>query len=273
MRQITILFLLFISSSLSFCCLGQFELKERSRITQTKPDFRVDELGYFTFFTKDRIEKNDTNGVLLFKQSVKLLGKIDCIDVSNPMRPMVFFKEQQVVAFFDNTLTPHQQITRLSDLDISYATLACYSNQSNRFWIYDQDNSKLIQFNQELKKMIETQNLAGLLALDNPIQLLERNNILYLVDENKGVYLFDMYGTFIEFVEITGVEWIQADENTLYYIQDAHLWSLNRRTKNKFKIALKETFSPYFQYSKKKFYFALEKNLIVYEILPLKNDD
>ena len=256
------LFLITITS----CIWGQFSLAINGKIDRVKDNFRVDELGYYTFFDHDMIEKLDTNGTPMFRQSVKMYGKIDCIDVSSPMKPLVFFQEQQAFIFLDNTLTPYQRPTRMSDLGVSYGTLICYSNQSDRFWIYDQDNSKLTLYLNDGRKHIETDNLAGILDIQNPIQLLERNGFLYLVDEHSGVFVFDMFGTFIDFFKIPTVEWIQAGERNIYYIQDGKLWSLNRKTRQTFYSELNGITSIVFQYSKKRFYFSAAKEIIVCEI-------
>jgi hypothetical protein len=154
------------------------------------------------------------------------------LDLSNPMKIMCFFLEQQLITFLDNTLTPYQQTARLTDLDVSYGSLVCYATQSDRFWVYDLDNSKLIQFLDDGKKHLETSNLAGILAITDPIQLLERNGVVHLVDLHKGVFLFDMFGTFIEFVSLPGVEWIQADEFNVFWISEGKMNAWNRRTKD-----------------------------------------
>ena len=249
---------------------AQFKLKEKTSFEKPRQQFRVDELGFYTFFDKDMLEKYDTSGVRLFRQSVKTYGKIDCIDVSNPMKPLVFFREQQVIAFLDNTLTPYQQTTKLSDLGISYGTLVCYSTQSDRFWVFDQDNSKLVLLLQDGRKHLESENLAGLLAIENPVQLIERNSLLYLVDEFKGVFIFDMFGTFVEFVDLPSIQWIQVDEHNIYYLADSILFSFNRRTRAVLQTKVDAVTDVQFQYSKKRFYFSVGKQILVCEIIPEK---
>jgi len=256
--------------TLSFSGIAQFELDRKLSFEKPREHFRVDELGYYTFFDKDMIEKYDTNSVRLFRQSVKTSGKIDCIDVSNPMKPLVFFREQQVITFLDNTLTPYQNTTKLSDLGISYGTLVCYSTQSDRFWVYDQDNSKLVLFLQNGKKHLETENLAGLLDIQNPIQLIERNSLLYLVDEFHGVFVFDMYGTFVEFFELPTIQWIQVDEHNIYYLTESSLYSLHRKTRISLTTQIDSVKGVEFQYSKKRFYFTVGKQILVCEIIPQK---
>jgi len=186
---------------------SQLKLVEWRSFTAKTAQFRVDPLGYPIWFEKDAIYKMDTTGNLMFQQSVKAFGHITDMDLINPMKYLVFFREQQCIGFFDNTFTPYQQKTRLSDLGISYATLVCYSMQFDRFWVFDQDNSKLVLFNSDGKRTLETENLNGLIGLSEPVQMMERFGNLYLVDEDRGVYIFDMFGALINFVEVPKIQW------------------------------------------------------------------
>lgn len=228
--------------------------------------FRVDPLGYMIYFEKDAVYKMDTTGTLIFQQSLKAYGDITDMDVISPMKYLLFFREQQSIGFFDNTFTPYQSRTRLSDLDVSYATLVCYSMQFDRFWLFDQDNSKLILFNSDGKRSLETENLNGIIGLEEPVQMLERFGKLYLVDDGRGVYIFDMFGSLINFVEIKGIQWIQVDANNFFYIADEHLCGYNFRTKSKFKVALQGESLPLFQYVKEKLYVLTKKTLHVFKV-------
>jgi hypothetical protein len=262
LRVVVLLFIL--------CCgvtFGQEQLALRKvgERELVKPNFRVDGLGYIHYFDRDQIVKYDTTGVLLFKQSIKSYGKINDIDLSNPMKILCFFLEQQLITFLDNTLTPYKQTARLTDLDVSYGSLVCYATQSDRFWVYDLDNSKLILFLDDGKKHLETLNLAGMLDITDPVQMLETNGVIHLVDWHKGVFLFDMFGTFIEFVAMPGVEWIQADEWNVYWLSEGKLNAWNHRTKGNFSLPTEGVTSTFFQYSKRRFYMLTGKKITIFD--------
>lgn len=228
--------------------------------------FRIDPLGYQIWFEKDAVYKMDTTGNQMFQQSVKAYGRITDMDVINPMKYLVFFREQQMIGFFDNTFSPYQQKTRLADLNVSYATLVCYSMQFDRFWVYDQDNSKLILFNSHGKRTAETENLNGLVNLQEPVQMLERNGMLYLVDEHRGVYIFDMFGSLINFVKVTNIEWIQVDENNFYYFLDEQFCMYNFKTNSFFKIEVTGNYESVFQLNKGKVFFLLEQFMWIFKM-------
>lgn len=260
----TILSIVFLC--LSFICFSQIELKLNRTYEAKTKQFRVDPLGYVIWFDHDAVYKMDTTGVQLFQQSLKAYGDITDMDVISPMKYLLFFREQQAIGFFDNTFTPYQQRTRLSNLDVSYATLLCYSMQFDRFWIFDQDNSKLIQFNSDGKKSIETENLNGLIGIQEPVQMLERFGNLYVVDSGRGVYIFDVFGALVNFIEIKGVEWIQVNENNIFYLEKGHFCGYNFKTKSKFSVALSFDGSPIFQMVKDKIYILKDQALQVFEM-------
>jgi hypothetical protein len=245
---------------------GQVELKFVRNLPSRTGQFRVDPLGHTIFFERDAVYKMDTTGNLLFQQSLKAYGAITDLDVTSPMKYLVFFREQQAIGFFDNTFTPYQSRTRLSELGVSYATLVCYSMQFDRFWVYDQDNSKLILFNSDGKQSLETDNLQGLVGIVEPVQMLERNGNLYLVDEGRGVYIFDMFGVLIRFVEVQGIQWIQVNENNFFYIIGNQLGAYNFRTNSKFQITLPAQFDTTFQLIKNKIYLFSYRELQVHKL-------
>lgn len=243
---------------------SQINFKLERNLEAKTSNFRIDPLGYLIFFEKDAVYKMDTSKNLLFQQSLKSYGEITDMDVINPMKYLVFFREQQAIGFFDNTFTPYQTGTRLSDLQVSYATLVCYSMQFDRFWVFDQDNSKLILFNTDGKRSLETENLNGLIGLQDPIQMLERNGHLYIVDKDKGVYIFDMFGSLINFIPVKGIQWIQVDTDNFYFVLDKNLGVHNFRTKSSFKIPLILNFQSLFQIVKGKFYLTIGKEMHQY---------
>jgi hypothetical protein len=242
---------------------GQLKLSEGPSFSAKTAEFRVDPLGYPIWFAKDAVYKMDTTGNLMFQQSVKAFGDITDMDLINPMKYLVFFREQQSIGFFDNTFTPYQQKTSLTDLGISYATLVCYSMQFDRFWVYDQDNSTLVLFNSDGKRSREIENLNGLIGLQEPVQMLERFGNLYVVDENRGVYIFDMFGALINFIDVPNIKWIDVDANNFFYIDQAQLCGYNFRTKSKFCTPISGIPSPKFQFVKQRFYVLFKDVLKV----------
>ena len=210
-----------------------WELKEL-----TSPIWNIDAFGNIILAEKDNIRKLDSTGRQLFVQSSKNLGVISSIDPSNPMKTLVFSEQQQIVSYIDNTLSKQQEIIELDEFELSYVTLIATSAQPDKFWIYDQDNSKIVLISKNELQRQRIENTQGLLGCKDILQLFEHEKYLYLIDKQKGIFQFDMYGTLTNRWEISGINWLQIEGNYAYFLSDGsmQIYHLNDLTSTTFQI-------------------------------------
>lgn len=198
----------------------------------------VDPMGKVIVSKRDVLIKLDTSFRVQFSQSNKRFGEISKLDARHSLKTLVFSKDQQLVGFIDNTLTFQEGIKELSQEDISYATDVCYSGQTNRYWVYDADNSKLVLFDNSLGNKTEINNLAAITGAAEPTSFFESHNQLILFYKGIGTYIFDYYGTLLRFIDDEKMEAIHTSKNFLYYIEEEQMFRLNLVTLNKISIAL-----------------------------------
>jgi WD40 repeat protein len=182
----------------------------------------------------NEIHKMNKAGDTLFVYSSNLYGNIAKLDVSNPMRPLIYYAESQKVIVTDNTLSKQQlQIINLDEIDLYQTITIANSSFDNGIWIYDQSNFQLIKINTFLKKTLETGNLSQILAKDNfsPIKMQEANGLLYLECKNNGILVFDMYGTFYKNLGLTNILHWNVANDLLFFITDSEISSFNIKTK------------------------------------------
>jgi len=162
--------------------------------------WNIDQLNHIYIAEGSTITKYDSDGKVQFSQSIKSLGEISSIDVLNPLKICLFSKSQQKICFTDNTLTPINECISLIKYDLGYISNICPSNRQNKIWMWDSNNSKILQIdNVNPNKTISvTSNLNGIIMLNDPIFLREINNHLYAIDTNNKLYLFDIFGSLIE---------------------------------------------------------------------------
>lgn len=220
--KFTVLILLFAPifcwSQDSINWIFNWELKEL-----TSPIWNVDAFGNIVLAEKDNIRKLDSTGRQLFIQSSKNLGVISSIDPSNPMKTLVFSEQQQIVSYIDNTLSKQQEMIELSDFELSYVTQIATSAQPDKFWIYDQDNSKIVLIAKNKLQSQRIENIQGLLGCKDIVQLFEHEKYLYLIDKQKGIFQFDLYGTLTNRWEIKGINWLQIEGNYAYFLANGQL--------------------------------------------------
>ena len=198
----------------------------------------VDPMGKVIISKRDVLIKLDTSFSIQFSQSNKRFGEISKIDARHSLKSLVFSKDQQLVGFIDNTLTFQEGMMELSEEDISYATDVCYSSQTNRYWVYDADNSKLVLFDNSLGNKTEINNLAAITGGSEPTSFFESHNQLILFYKGIGTYIFDYYGTLLRFIDDKKMEAIHTSKDFLYFIEEGKMIRLNLKTLNRISIAL-----------------------------------
>ena len=198
----------------------------------------VDPMGKVIYSKKDVLIKLDSNFQVLFSQSIKGFGTISDIDARHALKTLIFSEDQQSIAFLDNTLTYHQSVKDLSLSNISYATNVSYSAQSNRYWVYDVDNTKLMLFDEMRNQPSVIENLAGILGSLHVDMVREMENYLLILDKSKGVYLFDYYGSMIDFVETDKALNVALNKGFIYYLTSENLIRFDLRTRDEVLINL-----------------------------------
>lgn len=230
MRFLIFLFLLFSSAN---CLYGQQKLWVlQNDYTIDQIDYwDVDPMGKIIYSKKDVLIKLDSNFQIMFRQSIKEFGTISDIDARHALKILIFSEDQQSIAFLDNTLTYHQSVKDLSLSEISYATDVSYSAQSNRYWVYDADNTKLMLFDELRNKPTVIENLAGILGSLHVDMVREMENYLIILDKSKGIYLFDIYGSMVDFIATEDALNVSLNKGFLYYLTTKNLVRFDLRSR------------------------------------------
>ena len=192
--------------------------------------WNVDTFGNLIVSDGDKMQKFDSLGNQTFSQSNKTWGNISCIDASNPMKVLIFSEDQQLISYVDNTLSKQQELIELNDHNLSYVTLVTTSGQPDKFWVYDQDNSKIVLIARNVIQQQRIENIRGLLGCENVKQIIEKDNNLYLIDGEQGILKFDLYGTFISKWEMKGVNFVHIENDFAYFIRENKLQVMELET-------------------------------------------
>ena len=177
----------------------------------------TDQFGYYYEINDTQIKKYSIKGELDCSYSNNVLGVIANVDVSNPQKILVYFRDFTKVLILDITLSPTSEVVDLTDLELDETTLVCRS-YNDGIWYYDPIRFELIRKNQELTTTNSSGNLANL--LNKNIQanyLIEHNNKLYLNDILNGVLVFDNYGSYLKTLPINGLTNFQVKDKLLIY--------------------------------------------------------
>lgn len=159
--------------------------------------FELDRLGRIWVADKNNhIHLYDQDGNKNYSFTDNRLGKITSIDTSNPLKVMVFYADNGMLLFLDNTLKEIEHI-KLSDsgkfLNVSAAALS----NDHQIWIYDWQWKRIFKINASFEILKETKIFHDLGLVDfKPEMLTEKSNVLLAAERNNGFVLFDNLGQF-----------------------------------------------------------------------------
>lgn len=202
--------------------------------------WNVNPINQVIFTSGGSIYKLDTNFKVMFTQSDKDFGAISKIDASHSLKTLVFSEDQQMVGVLDNTLTFQEGKLDLSQIDVGYATQVCYSNQSRRFWIYDEVNSRLIRVEGVNASSVQSEisNLQGMIHESSSPIIEENNHQLFLFYPGSGLYIFDYYGSLYRKIEDKKAIAMEATANAVFFLRPDVIIRINRTTGDKEEIHL-----------------------------------
>ncbi len=258
----------------SFVVLSQNEVnwtQKASFSIDSNDIWTIDVLGNTYITKKETIQKYDSLGKFKFSQSQKSSGRLSSIQTINTMKLVAFSEEQQEICFFDNTLTPYESCIDFEDYNISYASSVAVSSQPDKFWVYDQLNSRLHLLSlEQTDQAQEIENIKGMLNSIQLTSMFENNQFLYLIDLNQGVFILDIYGSIVNFIKRKNFKSFQVDEQNYYFTQEDNLLIINKETNQETTLPL--PFNGIFEFKKSinGYFFRSSKEIRKYHLFLVK---
>ena len=193
--------------------------------------FDIDKFGqFYTVDIHGELSKSDSKGTTTHSFSSNTLGELKSIDVSNPLKVLLFYRDFQHVVFLDNTLseTGRYSLDALGALDVSAVGL---SNENN-MWIYDPSESKLKKIDQDGNPLISSSQLVTYLGDLQPEHIIEAENYVIINDPDKGLYLFDTFGNYINSLKYNGIQSISTADKQVRFVHDGKYigWNMDNYT-------------------------------------------
>ena len=158
------------------------------------------------------------------------LGNIYSVDVSDPLRILIFYKDYNQVVWVDNFLSEISSPIWLDDLGIDQVEMVCSSSQGG-FWVFNSLNNQLQYFDVNLKLIHESPTLNTLTGPDiSPSFMIEKSRLLYLNVPGIGILVFDRFGNYSKTLPVYVPSFFQVTDQYLYYLKEDGLYSYNLRT-------------------------------------------
>jgi hypothetical protein len=196
-------------------------------------DFSVDNFGnIFILYENGQLKKLNPNGdSLAVFNNVKRYGKLFSIDVTNPLKILLYYKDFSTVVILDRLLNT-RAIVDLRKLNL-YQVKAIGQSYDNNIWVFDELESKLKRITEDGKLLDQSTDFRMLFdSVPSPQYIIDQSKQLYLYDPSKGVYLFDYYGAFKSRIPFVGWSDFAVINNILFGRDQEHLFRYEPGTFN-----------------------------------------
>jgi hypothetical protein len=180
-------------------------------------DFTVDNLGNLYLVNQTgQIKKIGPAGdsIAVFN-NVRQYGKIYHMDVTNPLKLLLYFKDFGTIVILDRFLNARGSVDlRRQQL---FQVRAIGQSYDNNIWVFDELENKLKRVSEDGRVLDQSTDFRLLFdSTPSPQFIVDQNRQLYLYDSVKGVYLFDYYGAFKNRIQLTGWSEFTVIANVLY---------------------------------------------------------
>ncbi len=199
-------------------------------------NFFADALGnLYLQLPNNGIKKFDNNGdsVGLFND-VRRYGNLESMDVSNPLKVILFYRDFAAIAVLDRFLNLRNTIDLRQSGVLQPAAVA--QSYDNNYWVFDAIEYKLKKIDDMGGIAFSTADFRLLFnEIFLPQVIIDDNAKLYLYDINYGWMIFDYYGGFLQKVPAAGWADVQVLPNKLCGRKDAYWmeYAYNTFTENK----------------------------------------
>ncbi len=194
-------------------------------------DFYVDNFqNIYLISESNQIKKiNDRFDSLAVYNEVRKYGDIASLDVNNPLKIAVFYKDFATIVVLDRYLSFRNRID-LRKAGIPEVT-AFSQSFDNNYWIFDpidntikkiDDNGRILQRFNDFRLLFN--------FTFNPNTIIDQNNFIYLFDQNYGWLIFDYNGSLKQKLPAKDLTNVQVANNELVGQKDGKLVFLHPKT-------------------------------------------
>ncbi len=135
--------------------------------------------------------KGDSAGIF---NDVKKYGNPTLLDISNPLKILLYYKSFSTVVVLDRFLSFRNSINFRNKNIFKVKSIA--TSYDNNIWIFDEQDYKLKKINDAGSVLSETNDWRQIFdETPTPTEIKDNDGFVYLYDPQKGFYIFDYYGS------------------------------------------------------------------------------
>lgn len=142
----------------------------------------------------NQLKKLKPNGdsMAVFNE-VKKYGNPSYLDVTNPLKVLLYYRNYSTVVILDRFLSQRNMINFRKQNIFSVKAIA--TSYDNQIWIFDEQDYKLKKINEEGTVLLESSDMRQMAGeAPSPQLIIDSDNFVYVYDPEKGFFIFDYYG-------------------------------------------------------------------------------
>jgi hypothetical protein len=180
-------------------------------------DFSVDNLGnIYVITSENQLKKLSATGdSIAVYNDVRRFGRLHFIDVTNPLKLVLFYRDFATIVILDRMLNVRNTIDlRKQNIFQPGAIALAYDNN---IWVYDEQAARLKRIADDGSLVAETNDLRLVFdSVPSPRHIADQNSLVYIYDSTLGVYMFDYFGTLKNRVQLRGLADFDVMGNIIY---------------------------------------------------------
>jgi len=190
----------------------------------------VDNFGnLFVVTPKNEILKYNPQGKFLWNYTNKTFGDISQLDVTDPLRVILFYAGFQQIVVLNNNLSEISQYSFNQNPEKQITLIASANN--NGFWVYDQINRELKKLTNSFTDDLKTGNIYQRNGFDMQANfMVSDEQYVFINDVQEGVRIFDQYGNFVKTAVIESENEFEVNGSEIYFFKDKKLRGYNYLT-------------------------------------------
>lgn len=195
-----------------------WESKQQSKVRF----FELD--SYQNIYTVDQnstLSKLNLKGEVIATFGFAKYGTLSSINVLNPLKIMLFYKDAGIILFLNDQLTPITQPFNLFNNNYQQISLASFSNQ-NQIFLFDPVEMKLFILDFFMREISQNQLYVPHF---HPFKMISTNDKgLLFQDAENGILFFDNFGTFQKQIPLHTSSEFQFVDNRICFLENG-IWN------------------------------------------------
>ena len=190
----------------------------------------VDNFGnLFVVTPKNEVLKYNPQGKFLWNYTNKTFGDITQLDVTDPLRVILFYPGFQQIVVLNNNLSEISQYSFNQNPEKQITLIASANN--NGFWVYDQINRELKKLTNSFTDDLKTGNIYQRNGFDMQANfMVSDEQYVFINDVQEGVRIFDQYGNFVKTAVIEAENEFEVNGSEIYFFKNKKLMGYNYLT-------------------------------------------